>query len=371
MPSSLRKVKAKQKASTKASRRDVFKRCKNNEMLSLGPAPSFERNEKMEKTWKALLVDPPINTADLNQWRKGADVRPSSFPFCGRRYVMERLGLTMPSDFDVRSNYYTEVGKAIHLVVQNSFARTGRLWGFWLCCRPTCADRIANKPMSPTPDFYPKKQRCPTCNSNSFEYMELVVKDPSIGLRGHVDGVIIFRKFCSVFEIKSAGDEKVDALLAMSDREVGELFMSESPYYGYWHQAATYATLIRLKYPSLPPLTRVDYFIASRDDPTKVAAFSLEVPDDDSWWGEIRSRIITAQHARDLEVLPRGFASTKADIESLPTCRWCSHREVCLEPEGKLSYTSDALYDNETHTDLVRVLNKERAKWAESFEETS
>ena len=371
MAGSLREVKKKQKASVKAGRKDVLARCEKNSLIQLGPKPVFTRNEKLEKTWKALLVDPPINTSDLNQWRTGADVRPSGFPFCPRRYAMERLGLKMPSDFDVQSNYYTEVGKAIHLVVQNAFARTGRLWGFWKCCRPSCEDRIAGTTLSNIPGFFPKNKKCPRCKSDKFEYEELVIRDAKIGLRGHTDGVIVFKKFCSIFEIKSTGDEKVEALFAMTDKEIAELFMSEAPYYGYWHQAATYASLIRMKYPSLPPLKRVDYFIASRDNPTKVASFSLAIPEDDSWWGEIRSRILMAQYARDIQVLPRGFASNEADIAALPTCRWCSHKEVCLAPEGKVGYTSDALYNKEAHTDLKRVLKEERAKWVESFEEMS
>lgn len=371
MATSLRQVKKNVAAGDSVAREKVLRLCKKNALVQLGTAPKLTRNERLEKTWKALLADPPVSHSDPNQWRKSADVRPSSFPFCPRRYVMERLGLRMPSDFAVESNYYTEVGKAIHYVVQNAFARTGRLWGFWLCARPSCEDRIARQPISKTPGFLPKGKRCPRCKSTRFEYEELVIKDPRIGLRGHTDGVIVFKRFSVIFEIKSAGDDKVEKLLSMTDREVSETFLSESPYYGYWHQASTYASLIRLKYPSLPPLKRVDYFIASRDNPGKVASFSLPVPEDNSWWGEIRSRILMAQHARDIQVLPRGFASSEADIAALPTCRWCSHKEVCLKPEGQVVYTSDALYDREAHTDLEKVLNKERAKWAESFAETS
>jgi len=358
------------KNSNAASSLALLERCRKNDLIPIGPRPKLSRNVKMEKTWKALLADPPVSYSDPNQWRKSADVRPSSFPFCPRRYVMERLGLRMPSDFAVESNYYTEIGKAVHYVIQNAFARTGRLWGFWLCARPTCQDRIQGKPLSSVPGFYPTDKRCPTCKADRFEYEELVISDPKIGLRGHTDGVIVFKTFSVVLEVKTAGDDKVEKLLSMTDEEVSAAFESETPWYGYWHQAASYASLLRLKYPSLPPIKRVDYFIASRDSPGKVASFSLPVPEDNSWWGEIRCRILMAQKARDLQILPRGFASNEADIASLPTCRWCSHKEVCLKPEGNVAYTSDALYDTAAHSNLEDILTQERAAWAALFAET-
>src|SRR5690348_13583808 len=107
-------------------------------MIKLGVPPSLRRNKRVEDTWNALLADPPVSHSDPNNWRKAADVRPSSFPFCPRRYVLDKLGLTVPDDFSVSSCFYTEIGKAVHYVAQNALARTGRLWGFWSCARPSC-----------------------------------------------------------------------------------------------------------------------------------------------------------------------------------------------------------------------------------------
>jgi len=368
---SLRQAGSKLKKKEKRARRDLKGLTAKNKMMSLGTAPKLTRNDNLEKTWAALLSDPPVSHSDPNRWRKGADVRPSSFPFCPRKYVLERLGLTMPDDFDVESNYYTEVGKAVHYVAQNAFAQTGRLWGFWLCARPTCSRRVNHQPYSDVPGFFPRGKRCQECGSKYFEYEELVIRDGRIGLRGHCDGILIFKKFSSVLEIKTAGDAKVESILSMNDEEISILFQTESPWYGYWHQASTYASLLRLKYPSIPPITRVDYLIYSRDKPSKVASFSLEVPEDNSWWGEIRCRILMAQHARDAEVVPMGFARDQAEIDALPTCKWCTHKSVCLKPEGKVAYQSDALYDKTAHRDLVQILDKERARWAESFVETT
>ena len=140
--SSLRQIKGQLNTREREQRKKTLAAVSKNEMMRLGTHPVLTRNSLMEKTWKMLLSDPPVAHSDPNQWRSAADVRPSSFPFCGRRYVMERLGLTVPSDFRVESNFYTEVGKAVHYVAQNAIARTGRLWGFswqrlsWPCSYP-------------------------------------------------------------------------------------------------------------------------------------------------------------------------------------------------------------------------------------------
>lgn len=363
MANSLRRIKSAHKDAEKSARLDAFAVGQKSELIPIGSAPILTRNTKIEQTWMALLSDPPISHSDPNQWRKAADVRPSSFPFCPRRYVMERLGLVMESTFDVGACFYTEIGKAVHYVAQNALARTGRLWGFWKCARPGCGEQ-----WSEDPSFFPEYEECRACRSPKFEYHEMRLTDERIHLAGHTDGVLVFKKHSSLLEIKSAGDDKVRALQQMSATDLVTLFQSEAPWYGYWHQASTYASLIREKYGrEIPPVTRVDYMIFSRDSPKVMAAISLEVPSDNSWWAEIRARIVMAQKARKLQVLPVGFAKTTADIAALPPCKYCSHKDVCLQPQGHLRFTSDALYDNDSKQTLDGVLNQERAKWAESF----
>jgi hypothetical protein len=333
-------------------------------LLKLGPRPQVARSKKFEDTWKILLSDPPICHSDPNNWREPADVRPSSFPFCPRRYVMERLGLVMPSTFDVESNFYTEIGKAVHYVAQNALARTGRLWGFWSCARPSCKKR-----MDGPPTFLPEKKRCVHCDSNLWEYEELRVEVPEVGLRGHTDGVLVFKKHSDLLEVKTAAEEKVLKMRAMSDEMLTLMFQTETPWYGYWHQATTYASLISQLYPELPPVTGVQYMIFSRNSPKIMAAFTIPVAAEAPWWKEIRARIVMAQLARKQEVLPMGFAETQMDISSLPTCKWCTHKDVCLKPSGKVRYAADALYDTKQREALNQVLEKERT-WEASSEET-
>jgi hypothetical protein len=372
MPSKLKKASARRSTYVPDWRKKVRKAVARQPMFSLGEAPTLSRHNDLEKVWKDVLSDPPVAHSDPNMWRASADVRPSSFPFCGRKYVMERLGLEMPSDFVVQSSYYTEVGKAVHYVVQNALARTGKLWGFWLCARPTCEHRIQRQFYSTTPGFMPGKDaKCPNCGASRFEYEELVIADPRTGLRGHVDGVLVHTGYSSVLEVKTAGDKKVKEMKKASPAEVSARFRSESPWYGYWHQASTYAALLRWKYFSLPPILYVDYLIHSRDDPENAVSFRLPVPEDNSWWGEIRTRILTAQEALKLEIIPMGFAKSQSELEILPTCKWCSHNEVCLDPTGKLECEADALTDKAAHEQLVQIQRKEKDKWEQLSQEMS
>ncbi len=366
MAKSLRQIKSAHKDKEKSARLEVLEIGRKSELIPIGAAPVFTRNTKIEQTWMALLSDPPVSHGDPNQWRKAADVRPSSFPFCPRRYAMERLGLVMESTFDVGACFYTEIGKSVHYVAQNALAKTGRLWGFWKCARPGCSAQWSEEPT-----FFPEYERCRACGSPKFEYHEMRLTDDAIHLAGHTDGVLVFKKHSSLLEIKSAGDEKVRALQQMPAADLALLFQTEAPFYGYWHQASTYASLIRLQYGrEIPPVTHVDYMIFSRDSPKIMAAISMEVPADNSWWAEIRARIAMAQKAKKLQMLPIGFAKTPAEISALPTCRYCSHKDVCLQPQGHLAFTADALYDKEAKQTLDGFLNKERARWVESFVET-
>ena len=186
------------------------------------------------------------------------------------------------------------------------------------------------------------------------------VEDTDTGLRGHTDGVLVFKNHSAILEVKTAGDEKVSRLKNYSSEGLSLLFHSESPWYGYWHQASTYASLIRKMYPQLPPMTHVEYLIFSRDTPKNVVAISLEVPTDDQWWQEIRARVLMAKEARTARVLPKGFAETKAEISNLPTCKWCSHKDVCLQPAGLVRYEGDALYDKRLNESLTQILKKEK-----------
>ena len=342
---SLRSAISKGKAHKIWDRNKRLIRSRREADLNLGDDPKVSRLRSLEKMWLETLGDPPVSHSDPNQWRRAADVRPSSFPFCPRRYVMDHMGLRMPSDFDVKSCFYTEVGKAIHYVAQNALARNGRLWGLWICARPNCANRIEGVTISDKPSTIPPSDyRCEECGSSRFEYEELTVEDEEIGLRGHVDGVFLYDTYSTVFEAKSSSDDKVREMRSMASEHISNLFVSESPWYGYWHQAGTYATLLRKMYPDLPPIKYIDFMIYGRGEPNNVLALRMEVPEDNHWYYEIKSRVLTAQYALRRKVLPAGFAKKPSDLEVFASCTWCLHKDVCLSASKKVDTRYDALY---------------------------
>jgi len=339
-------------------------------LLGIGAVPIVSRNEAFEELWKDTLSHDPINHSDSNNWRPAAKVRPSSFPFCARRYVFQELGLVMPSDFKVESCYYTEIGKSIHYVVQNALARSGRLWGLWKCVNPDCPNPNPKKIVKKKPSFLPPS--CPHCDLSKLEYEELRLEDKAIGLKGHTDGILLYMKGKtlrgSILEIKSIGQEKLEKLKSASIEEIQLMFQTEAPFYGYWHQALTYAVLAPLCFPQLPELTEVEYVICSRDSP-KMVAFTLTV--DKEWYREIRARIVMAQEAKQMSILPVGFARNQADLTIMPSCTYCAYKEVCLRPEGKLKFAADALKHEESRKALDEVLEEERRTWDPSSVVTS
>ncbi len=355
MAKNLRQLKSKSSGRSPGSLKVSKAMLERSPMLTIGPKPQVRRNEKVEATWRAVLTDPPIDYSDSNKWRAAADVRPSSFPFCARKYGFKAGGLELPDDFSVRANFFTEIGKSVHYVSQNALARTGRLWGFWTCARPSCRKRFAEEPT-----FWPEDAVCKECQATYWEYDEMTLRDDSIGLKGHTDGILVFKNHSAVLEVKTSDDTKVSKMKSLSAEDLSLIFATESPWYGYWHQASTYASLARIAYPQLPHMKEVIYLIYSRNDPDNVISFTLDVPPDDSWWLEIRARIKMAQHAATLKVLPVGFAETASEVDNLPTCQWCAYKKLCLDPKGKLRYTGDALYDKSLREDLRQVLLKEK-----------
>jgi hypothetical protein len=311
-------------------------------MTALQPPPAARRNKTLEDMWNKLLEGPNICHSDPNQWRPPPSVRPSSFPFCPRFFVMRELGAVIPDDFTTRSNFFTEIGKGVHYVCQNGLAQSGRLWGEWRCARPGCGK------MRKGVTLYPFGKRCKHCDADKWEYEELTVADPEIGLRGHVDGVLVWEDgdhhYQSVLEVKTADHDKVVSLKKLGGSDISQLFATEAPWYGYGHQARTYATLLREKYPEvLTNILYVDYFIQSRNDPDTYVSFRMEAGVDD-WWVEIRRRIVSAKESLAKKVIPVGFARNEKEIKELPSCCFCNLKESCLVPPKEVDYVSDDLY---------------------------
>lgn len=316
-------------------------------LTTLGGTPIVDRNPNLEALWGKVLPTESVGYSDPNRWRPKADVRTSSFPFCPRLYVMERLGLAEKEMFDMKSNMYAEIGKAIHYVLQNGLAKTGRLWGRWSCANPEC--KRWRKSNSTYPEGkvckYCKKNHCMTTGRPLWEYEEVRYEDEAIGFRGHTDGILVFKNYSSTLEVKSAGDKKVTMLKGLSPDALVNIFTSEVPWYGYLHQALSYAAFANQEYAKpglIPPMKYVDFFVQSRDDPFNYVALRVEVPQD-LWWNEIRRRVVLAQKALSLRIFPVGFARTNSDLATNPACMYCHGRQKCFSAATLVKNNGDAL----------------------------
>lgn len=318
------------------------------------------RDEELEDKWKAMLEEPSVAYSDPNRWRPAPDFRPSSFPLCPRRYVIQKTSPPEPDEGSVRMNFYTETGIALHAVVQNAFGRSGGLWGFWQCARPGCG---AFWKAMKRPTFSPmtKGKKCRNCGSAYFNYHELRLTDDPINLAMHTDGVLIERSGISILEVKTTDEKKVRYLRACSTKELDDLFHSTPPWFGYLHQATTYAVHARYHYPKkLGKLDRIRFIILSRNHPQDFVCVSVKVPDD-LLWQEIRSQIVMTKWAWENRVLPVGFARKPSDMKVEAACRWCDYKDVCLEKkaDGLADVKSDALFNEKTRAKLEEV--KKRA----------
>lgn len=224
--------------------------------------------------WIALLDGPRLTPKE-----PGADIRPSGFPFCGRRYGWRHLLEPESDDFSVRAEMYTGVGRAAHEVIQATLVREGRL------------------------------SQC-----------EAEVRDDDIGLVGHIDGVLDGSR---VLEIKTAGHSKVLAMRRKSDEERQIACIKDAPWAGYRDQCLTYAALLGLD--------EAEILLVSRDNPATCVSWVLTGAK--AHYSTLKRRIRDAKHLVSLRVLPA------PDVG--PACTYCPRRDVCSTPTLPDDVTDD------------------------------
>lgn len=315
-------------------------------------AGHVQHDHEFSKTFAKLLDGPTVNYSDWNLWNpKPPDVRPSSFPFCARRHIGQQLGPGEDSDFTVRSCFFTGQGTAIHAVSQNAIARTGQLFGFWTCARPSC-----EKLFSKEPGFLPalRKKRCKHCDSEFFNYHEIEMADESLGLVMHTDGILIAEDHQATLEIKSAADDKVTFLKHQSQSTLEDLFATTSPWFGYWHQASTYGSHAEKAYPKLlTNLTHILFHIQSRDKPHNFVNIRVNLLR--KVWRNIRADVRMAQYAKEKRILPMPIVKSETEIKTNPACKYCMYKEDCFSPKLGDDYVdcrTDALFDKKARKQL-------------------
>ncbi len=307
-----------------------------------------------------LYKGPGTSYDDPNLWATTTpSVRPSSFPFCGRRHVALRNSSLKVDDFTAQSSLYTEQGRAIHSVIQNMLLRTGSMFGYARCARPSCKAWYADRPMR-----VPADARCAKCGSDKLNYEELRLSDEHLGLAMHLDGVLINNDGLAVLvEIKSAEDAKVKWIKRQQGRMLKSLFADKVPWVGYLAQATTYRAHLALALPQLKYANYILYIVQSRDQPRNFAP--IRVPYDATLWPNVRQQIYVAMRADKASILPMPVS---ANVNH-PACNYCQLVKQCKsrlmekrsdEPQVDVKY--DALFSRKARDALDRVSQKQLPK---------
>lgn len=108
-------------------------------------------------------------------------LRPSSFPYCGLRFLLEfPERRERPRLHGMASAYFTGVGTVTHSVFQRYTAKLGKIVGDWKCVSRKCGHRIQFDTYKP----------CPKCGSEmAYVELELAYKKTVLG---HSDSLYRF-----------------------------------------------------------------------------------------------------------------------------------------------------------------------------------
>lgn len=121
------------------------------------------------------------------------ELRASSMPFCPRKFIYSFFN---NRSFSFASDFYMDVGTAIHSVVQHwlPIVNHGVLFGNWECL---ACKNIRYMKIGPL--------HCNCCGA-PLEYKELTLTFPSASsMSGHSDGLLIEGKKAWILELKSTG----------------------------------------------------------------------------------------------------------------------------------------------------------------------
>lgn len=152
--------------------------------------------------------------------------RGSALPICQRQLMLgkfyETTSFTKPVSFSTR--YAFHIGRAIHALAQETWARQGLLWGDWKCSdHKHCGVKFNSVRL--------EGGRCVRCGSPAL-YIEKQVTDESTGFSGHCDAPVYVPRLDSyvIFELKS--------------RNSNIISKATEPYESDLYQVSMYATLL-------------------------------------------------------------------------------------------------------------------------------
>lgn len=164
------------------------------------------------------------------------ELRASSLPMCQIKYVWfrfdEKLGTLPKSSRKYITDYFKDVGVAVHATTQRWLGRKGLLFGSWACTNHKCKVYELDEHGDPVPVVIKKfgPQKCPSCR-RELTYSEFAFGAP---LTGHCDGLIKLGLFTPddldfvLLEIKTVGAKKI------------AVFKTDGPPITYRLQATSY-----------------------------------------------------------------------------------------------------------------------------------
>jgi len=155
--------------------------------------------------------------------------RGSALPICprqlmlGRFYARTKFEKTVP----FTDRYHYHIGRAIHSLAQETWARQGLLWGDWVCSDSRCGVKYSKVRL--------EGGKCIRCGSPA-SYQERLVVDETTGFSGHCDAPVFVPALDSyiIFELKS--------------RNSNIISKASEPYESDLYQVSAYATLLARQY---------------------------------------------------------------------------------------------------------------------------
>lgn len=183
-----------------------------------------------EEEIRSFINESLINYETSEQW--SATFRGSALPICPRKLMLSQFqkteGYRGEKITSFENQYHRHVGRSLHSLAQETWARQGLMWGDWLCRDvKDCGVRYNNVRL--------EGGKCIRCGKPCL-YVEKRVTDTDSGFSGSCDAPVFFPAADGylIFELKSRNSNIIKA--------------ADYPYPSDVYQVSMYATLLARTY---------------------------------------------------------------------------------------------------------------------------
>lgn len=212
----------------------------------------------MDKVADNVILEMPVDPYRLYF------LRPSSFPYCGLRFLLEfPKKMDHPRLEGLATAYFTEVGKLVHSLFQRFTAKRGKIVGDWRCMNKKCEHHRSLV-------RFTVYQPCPKCGAEMlYEELEYAYKNTVLG---HSDTVYRFTPKAGNKSAHAIWDYKTTSKRRVDEDKIAEMKRNKRtfPYKSNVAQIETYIPLteaqygIKVSYWSLIYLARDVPFMSGR-----------------------------------------------------------------------------------------------------------